>query len=100
MVDAGPETASLWSEKIAQAPFVLWNGPVGMYEGGFTAGTDALAQALSRSGVSAVVGGGDTLAALEKFTFDEQKVFRSTGGGAMLQFLVDGTLVGLEPLKK
>lgn len=104
VVDIGPETADAWSKKIAQAPFVLWNGPMGMYEEGFTQGTDALAHALAHASSSgqtkAVVGGGDTLAAVRKTDFSHEKVFLSTGGGAMLQFLADGTLPGLEALKK
>lgn len=99
IVDAGPETAALWSEKIQEVPFVLWNGPVGIYEEGYTTGTDALARALAQSSAKACVGGGDTIAALSKFSFDADRVFCSTGGGAMLQFLADGTLPGLEPLR-
>jgi len=101
MFDIGPETRDAWAREIAAAPFVLWNGPVGMYEKEpFSAGTDALAQALVGSGAAAVIGGGDTAAALEKFTFDPSRIFISTGGGAMLEFLIQGTLPGIEALKK
>ncbi len=101
MFDIGPETRDAWAREIAAAPFVLWNGPVGMYEKEpFNAGTDALAQALVGSGAAAVIGGGDTAAALEKFTFDPSRIFISTGGGAMLEFLIQGTLPGIEALKK
>lgn len=98
IVDIGSRTAKLWSEKISAAPFVLWNGPMGIYEEGYTTGTDMLANALAKSGVRAVVGGGDTIAALSKFSFDKEKVFISTGGGAMLEFLTAGTLPGIEVL--
>ena len=98
IIDIGPQTAALWSEKIKKASFVLWNGPMGLYETGYSDGTDALARALAQSGVPAVVGGGDTAAAVEKYKFDPEKVFISTGGGAMLQFLVNGTLPGIEAL--
>jgi len=98
VIDIGPTTAALWSEKIKKAPFVLWNGPVGMYETGYADGTNVLAQTLADSKVPAVVGGGDTTAAIEKYHFDPALVFASTGGGAMLQFLVDGTLPGIEAL--
>lgn len=98
MIDIGPATRELWSKKIAAAPFVLWNGPVGMYENGYIDGTDALAKALVQSGARAVVGGGDTIAAVSKTTFDPQKVFISTGGGAMLEYLTHGTLPGIEAL--
>lgn len=98
MVDIGPQTAARYVEAVAQADFVLWNGPMGIYENGFTAGTDALAEALTKSKVRAVVGGGDTVAAIAKYSFDPERIFLSTGGGAMLQFLADGTLPGVEAL--
>lgn len=100
IVDIGEATAIRWAQEISKAPFVLWNGPMGTYEEGHTAGTDALARAVARGGMSAVVGGGDTLAAVRKTDFNKEKVFLSTGGGAMMQFLVEGTLPGLEALKK
>jgi phosphoglycerate kinase len=99
IIDIGPVTAATWAAAIALAPFVLWNGPMGIYELGYTDGTDALAEAITKSGCKAVVGGGDTVAALKKFNFDTTKVFVSTGGGAMLEFLTAGTLPGLEALK-
>lgn len=98
VIDIGPITAKLWGEKAARAPFVLWNGPLGIYEQGYSDGTDTVAAALAASGARAVVGGGDTVAALHKQRFDAEKVFLSTGGGAMLQFLADGTLPALEVL--
>lgn len=100
IVDLGPQTAKLWAEKISAAPFLLWNGPMGIYEQGYTDGTDILAAALVASGMQAVIGGGDTAAAVGKYTFDPAKVFVSTGGGAMLQFLVDGTLPAIEALRQ
>ena len=99
IVDIGPATAALWGEEIQRAPFVLWNGPMGVYEQGYTRGTDALAAALAASTTPAVIGGGDTIAAISKYSFDRSKVFLSTGGGAMLEFLVNGTLPGIEVLK-
>lgn len=98
LIDIGPQTAKRWSEKLAAAPFVLWNGPVGMYERGFSTGTELLAQTLAQSTGRAVIGGGDTAAAIAKYQFDPERVFVSTGGGAMLQFLADGTLPGIEAL--
>ena len=100
IVDIGPNTARAWSDLVAAAPFVLWNGPMGIYEDGHTRGTDTLAQALAGSPAQAVVGGGDTIAAISKIGFDASRVFISTGGGAMLEFLTKGTLPGLEVLKK
>ncbi len=98
--DIGPETAEAWARVVSAAPFVLWNGPMGVYEKGFTKGTDALAEALVASGARAVIGGGDTVAAVSKFSFDPTRIFVSSGGGAMLDFLSSGTLPALEPLKK
>ncbi len=99
IVDVGPVTADAWAQVAEEAPFVLWNGPLGVYEEGYAAASDLMARALSRSKARAVVGGGDTAAALGKYSFDPQKVFLSTGGGAMLQFLTEGTLPGIEALK-
>ena len=99
IVDVGPVTAAAWAQMAEDAPFVLWNGPLGIYEEGFTKASDLVAQALARSEGRAVVGGGDTGAALSKYSFDPQKVFLSTGGGAMLQFLTSGTLPGIEALR-
>jgi len=99
IVDIGANTSAAWAVQIQAAGFVLWNGPVGIYEHGFVSGTDVLAEALVHSSCKALIGGGDTAAAIQKFTFDEARVFISTGGGAMLQLLADGTLPGIEALK-
>ena len=64
----------------------------------YAEGTNALARAIAESGVAAVIGGGDTEAALSNFSFDPGKVFISMGGGAMLEFLANGTLPGIEAL--
>jgi phosphoglycerate kinase len=98
-VDIGPVTALAWAKKITEASFVLWNGPMGIYEQGYVDATNVLAQALVTSHAKAVVGGGDTIAALKDQTFDPERIFISTGGGAMLQFLADGTLPAIEALK-
>ena len=90
IMDIGPLTEVHWAQLVANSEFVLWNGPMGVYEKGFVAGTDALAKALVDSKVKAVIGGGDTAAALAKFTFDPERIFVSTGGGAMLEFLANG----------
>ena len=100
MLDIGPKAKAAWVEEIKKSAFVLWNGPVGMYEKKeYSVGTDAIAQAIAESGVHAVIGGGDTDEALAKFAFDPEKVFISTGGGAALEFLTAGTLPGLEVLR-
>ncbi|MDB5224857.1 MAG: Phosphoglycerate kinase [Candidatus Adlerbacteria bacterium] len=99
IVDIGSYTAKAWVNEILSTPLLVWNGPTGIYELGFVSGTEILAHAVSEMDGKAVVGGGDTLAALQKHTFDTNKVFLSTGGGAMLEFLTTGTLVGLDALR-
>jgi 3-phosphoglycerate kinase len=110
ILDIGPQTIEHWSKEVASAEFVLWSGPLGMYEGGFVEGTDGIAHALAHSGASAVVGGGDTIAAIQRFDLNSElsrsnleksgKIFISTGGGAMLEFLTSGTLPGIVALAK
>jgi phosphoglycerate kinase len=101
VADIGPRTCAAWADIIAHAPFVVWNGPMGMYEEAeFTAGTDAIAKAIIDSKAVAIIGGGDTEAAISKFALDPARIFISTGGGAMLDFLIEGTLPGIEVLKK
>lgn len=81
---------------------VLWNGPAGYYEGGFVEGTQDIARALAqlaRGGVQVIIGGGDTLAATKELGIREQFTHVSTGGGAMLEFLLNGTLTGIEALR-
>mgnify|MGYP001579326147 CR=1 FL=1 len=100
LLDIGPQTRAAYVQEVSDAPFVLWNGPLGWYEKGYTESTDAIARTIISHEIRAVIGGGDTVAAVAKFNFDPERVFISTGGGAMLQFLVDGTLPALEALKR
>ena len=99
VADAGPSTGRRWAAYIKDASFVVLNGPLGIYEKGFNTETERLAAALAESTAYAVVGGGDTIAALQKFSFDPERIFLSSGGGAMLEFLTAGTLVGIESLR-
>lgn len=103
IVDIGPDSVALAAPYIERANFILWNGPTGLYEEGFTSYTHALAELISHrvaEGAHAIVGGGDTIAALEESGITEEKLgFFSTGGGAMLEFLVKGTLPGIEALR-
>lgn len=100
IVDVGPVTAAAWAQMVQDAPFVLWNGPLGVYEEGYATASDLIARAVSHSEGRAVVGGGDTEAALGKYSLDPMRVFVSTGGGAMLKFLTEGTLPGIEALRR
>jgi phosphoglycerate kinase len=98
--DDGPETVKMLETQIKKAKFVLWNGPLGYYEGGFDGSTLAVATALAKSGVQAVVGGGDTVAAIEKVQVKSKNIFVSTAGGAMLDFLAKGSLPAIDVIMK
>ncbi len=100
IVDAGPGTLDILKEEIDRAKFILWNGPLGAYELGFTQSTLDLAQLLAGSHAKTVVGGGDTLAAIEELNLFDTFTFVSTAGGAMLDFLANETLPGIEALKR
>ena len=99
-VDIGPGTAAEFSEIIADAQTVLWNGPVGVFEDPrFEAGTRHVAQALADSSAFTVIGGGDSAAAAKQFGLDDQIDHVSTGGGASLELLEKGDLPGLAALR-
>ncbi len=101
ILDAGVKTIEQLKALIDQAKFILWNGPLGQFEDGFSQATEALAKILaSRSdlGICTIVGGGDTVTAIDKLNLLDRFTFVSTGGGAMLQFLGGGSLPGLEAL--
>jgi phosphoglycerate kinase len=99
IVDIGPDTVAEIAPYIAAAKFILWNGPTGLYEDGFTSYTHAIAELISKSGAHTVIGGGDTIAVVEESgTTFGSNVFLSTGGGAMLEFLLNGTLPGIDAL--
>jgi len=85
--------------KIENSALVLWNGPVGKYEDGLKKGTLAIAQMIADSGVPSIIGGGDTLAAIHELNLYDKFTFISTAGGAMLEFLANETLPGIEALK-
>ncbi len=97
--DIGPKTIELFKEEIKEAKTIVWNGPLGVtLKKEFEVGTRKIAEALVESEAFTVGGGGDTVAALKRFGLCDKMDFVSTGGGAMLQFLADGTLPGLEVL--
>ncbi len=98
-MDDGPKTLEILKEKIGQAKFILWNGPLGMYENGFKSSTLELAKMLgeasSKNSAISIIGGGDTVAAIAELGIEDKFTFVSTGGGAMLDFLAKGTLPGI-----
>ena len=96
--DAGPETITLLAPKITAAKTILWNGPLGNYERGFSVHTKALAQLVAAAPGYSLVGGGDTIAAIEALCIQEKLGFLSTAGGAMLHLLEHGTLPALDAI--
>ncbi|MDB5189658.1 MAG: Phosphoglycerate kinase [Parcubacteria group bacterium] len=99
MLDVGPQTITALEPFIAEAKTILWNGPLGRYENGFTEATFALAKAIVKSKAHTILGGGDTVASLDAAGLAKRFSFVSTGGGAMLDFLAEGTLPGIEALR-
>jgi 3-phosphoglycerate kinase len=100
IMDAGKRDIERLRPLIMEAKYILWNGPLGDYEKGFKEGTIALSKLIGQSKAHSVVGGGDTLASIKELDLMDQFTFISTGGGAMLEFLQKGSLVGLEALDK
>lgn len=98
--DVGPASVKKLSAHIEKARFVLWNGPLGYFEGGHREATEEVARLIAVAPGRSVVGGGDTLSAIQDLKLVEKFTFVSTAGGAMLQFIADGTLPGIEALKK
>jgi len=98
ILDVGPETNALLASLAKESKTILWNGPLGNYENGFAEGTEALARAVAGSGARSIIGGGDTVAVIEDLGITNKFSFMSTGGGAMLDFLAEGTLPGIEAL--
>lgn len=88
ILDIGPETAALFAACLAAAGTIIWNGPVGVFEfDQFGEGTRAIAEAIAASDAFSVAGGGDTLAAIDKYAVSDRISYISTGGGAFLEFV-------------
>lgn len=100
ILDIGPDTAKRFSEILATAGTIIWNGPVGVFEiDQFGSGTQALAEAIAASDAFSVAGGGDTLAAIDKYDVADQISYISTGGGAFLEFVEGKKLPAVEILE-
>jgi len=100
ILDIGPDTAKHYASLIASAGTVVWNGPVGVFEfDAFGKGTETLARAIAASKAFSIAGGGDTLAAIEKYGVADQVSYISTGGGAFLEFLEGKTLPAVAALE-
>ncbi|MBS0557082.1 MAG: phosphoglycerate kinase [Proteobacteria bacterium] len=100
ILDIGPETAARYAALIAQSGTVVWNGPVGVFEfDAFGKGTETLARAIAASQAFSIAGGGDTIAAVEKYGVEKDISYISTGGGAFLEFLEGKELPAVAALR-
>jgi phosphoglycerate kinase len=100
ILDIGPRTAEIYAGLIAKAGTVVWNGPVGVFEfDAFGKGTETLARAIAASPAFSIAGGGDTLAAVDKYGIADDVSYISTGGGAFLEFLEGKELPAVTALK-
>lgn len=96
ILDAGPAFIETLRPLVAEAKTILWNGPLGNYEAGYAKQTEALAKIIAESGAYSVLGGGDTIAAIESIGCQDKFGFLSTAGGAMLTFMEKGTLPAID----
>ena len=102
-LDIGPKTATAYSDEVAMAKTILWNGPMGLFEDKrFAEGTNAVARAVAeatqKAGAKSIIGGGDSVKALNKAKLGDKVTFMSTGGGASLEFLEGKVLPGVAAL--
>jgi len=101
ILDIGPDSAEAIAALVGSAGTILWNGPVGVFEfAQFGEGTRTLATAIARSKAFSLAGGGDTLAAIEKYGIEDSISYISTGGGAFLEFVEGKKLPAVEILEQ
>ena len=101
IMDIGPETAAQYADILKSAGTIVWNGPVGVFEfDQFGGGTEAMAKAIADSSAFSIAGGGDTLAAIDKYGIEDKVSYTSTGGGAFLEFLEGKELPAVAILKQ
>jgi phosphoglycerate kinase len=101
ILDIGPQTAAMFGEMLKASQTILWNGPVGVFEfDQFGNGTKVLAQAIAESPAFSIAGGGDTLAAIDKYGVAERISYISTGGGAFLEFVEGKVLPAVAVLEE
>jgi phosphoglycerate kinase len=101
ILDVGPQTAKQFADMLKAAQTILWNGPVGVFEvDSFCNGTKELSLAIAQSDAFSIAGGGDTLAAIDKYGVAEQISYISTGGGAFLEFVEGKVLPAVAVLEE
>ncbi len=101
ILDIGPQSAQKLASYMADAGTIVWNGPVGVFEfEAFSHGSETMARAIANSKAFSIAGGGDTLAAVDKFGLEDQISYISTGGGAFLEYLEGRPLPAVEILKE
>ena len=99
IIDIGKESIKTAEEYIKKSKLILWNGPLGKYENGGDVGTKKLLKTVSQSKAESIIGGGDIVSIVSKMKIENKISFVSTGGGATLDFLANGTLPGIKVLK-
>lgn len=101
ILDVGPESLTIYNSDIQQAGTILWNGPIGVFEvSPFSKGTETLAKSIGRSSAFSIAGGGETLAAIDKYNVKDQISYISTGGGAFLEMIEGKTLPAVAVLDR
>jgi phosphoglycerate kinase len=98
--DCGPESRRAFAEEVLGAQTIFWNGPLGFFEKSqFAEGTEAVAEAMAKTGGTTIIGGGDVVSAVNGFGLGDRMDWVSTGGGAALEFIEQGDLPGLAALR-